>query len=164
MSGRWRTLRSESELRQRVECGKDHRMTTDMNYYDTFILVAEDCPATASEVPAGRGGRETVATIQHGMLAGRPYELTQEDVLFGTWRRQNPEAEGDDATLRAEYFAIPRACMRTSPLSKRHGWGLHFDAEGRVALHGRDSDLYHAAEAGDLPGTTITRAMRSRRA
>ena len=133
------------------------------NYYDTFILAAEDCPAAASETPAGRGGKETIATIQFGMLAGRPYELTMEDVLFGTWRRQNPDAPGDDATLRAEYFLIPRACLRTSPLGKRHGWGLHFDAEGRVALHAQDSDLYRAAAAGDLKDTRVTRALRSKR-
>ncbi len=133
-------------------------------YYDTFILAAEDCPATTSEAPVGRGGKETIATIQYGMLAGRPYELTMSDVLFGTWRRQNPDAGGDDDVLRIEYFAVPRACLRASPLGKRHGWGLHFDPDGRVALHARDRDLYRAAEAGELPGTKVTRAMRSKRA
>ena len=139
-------------------------MSSDMNYYDTFILAADDCPAMVGERPAPRNGKATVATIQYGMLAGRPYELTQEDVLYGTWRQQHPEGPGEDADLRERFFAIPRACLRASPLGKRHGWGLHFDAEGRVALHGRDSELYRAAETGELPGVTVTRAMRSKRA
>jgi hypothetical protein len=139
-------------------------MPSEHNYYDTFILAAEDCPATTSEVPAGRGGKDTIATIHYALLADRPYEVTQSDVLFDTWRRQNPDVDGPEPQLRAEFFSASRACMRTSPLGKRHGWGIHFDAEGRAALHARDSDLYRAAEAGELPGTKVTRALRSKRA
>ncbi|WP_298711512.1 DUF6157 family protein [Micrococcus sp. 2A] len=42
------------------------------------------------------------------------------------WRRTVPPREA--------FFAKSQACLRASPLGKRHGWGLHHDAEGRVAL------------------------------
>lgn len=84
-------------------------------------------------------------------------------MLFGTWRRRHPDEPGADEMLREQFFAASRACLRASPLGKRHGWGLHFDSAGRVALLDRDSDLYRRAEAGDLPGVTVRRALRTTR-
>jgi hypothetical protein len=47
-------------------------------------------------------------------------------------------------------------------LGKRYGWGIHHDADGRVALVALGSDEYEAL-AGD-PAVTQRRAMRSKRA
>ncbi|MHB1510054.1 MAG: DUF6157 family protein [Acidimicrobiales bacterium] len=63
--------------------------------------------------------------------------------------------------LRSEYFAQPRACLRVSPLPKTFGWGLHYDAEGRIKLHAVDSETY--AQLGSDPALTQLRAMRSSR-
>ena len=51
--------------------------------------------------------------------------------------------------------------MRASRLGKRFGWGVHADAEGRVAIYAVDSKRYQAL-AGD-PIAQV-RAMRSKRA
>ena len=32
--------------------------------------------------------------------------------------------------------------MRSSPLSKRYGWGVHSDAEGKIAIYALESDDY----------------------
>ena len=53
------------------------------------------------------------------------------------------------------------ACMRSSPLPKTYGWGLHFDAAGRVALVSLESPDYERLSRD--PGLTQTRALRSRR-
>lgn len=42
----------------------DPHMTSSTNYYNTFIEVADDCPAKAAEVPGYKGGNPTTATIQ----------------------------------------------------------------------------------------------------
>lgn len=139
-----------------------------MGYFKTLIAVADDCPVTRSEVPAPRGTKKTVAVLQYEMLAERPFQLTQEDILFGTLLRQREEAgdpvpAGEQAALREEYFATDRACLRASPLPKRHGWGLMYDEAGRVALCPMESAEYQAAIASETPGITVIKAMRSRR-
>ncbi len=133
-----------------------------MNYYETFIAVADDCPAATGVVPAPRSGRKTVAVVQYELIAEQPYTLTQEDVLFETWRRQqDPPPAGDPASLRAGFFSQSRACLRASPLPKQYGWGLHFDSAGRVALCAVGSNDY--ARLSTTSGTTVLKAMRSRR-
>ena len=134
-----------------------------MGYTDTFLSVAGDCRAVTGEVP--RAGRSpSVAATQYAMLAAAPARWTQEDVLLAS----SPEVRGREVgpdeleRLRAAYFAQPRACLRASPLPKTHGWGLHFDAEGRVTLHAVDSPDYARLEAD--PALTRLRAMRSSRA
>ena len=135
-----------------------------MGYTNTFISVAEDCPAVTGEVPRESRSGPTVAGVQYAMLSSAPGRWTQEDVLLGS----SPQVRGREvapdelARLRAEYFAQPRACLRASPLPKTYGWGLHFDAEGRVTLHAVDSPEY--ARLSRDPTLTQLRAMRSHRA
>jgi hypothetical protein len=136
-----------------------------MNYFQTLIAVADDCPVTRSVVPVARGGKKTVAVLQYEMLANRPYVHTQEDVLFNTWfRRQDlPEAsESQVARLRAAFFAQPQACLRSSPLPKRYGWGLIPDREGKVALCPMESAEYHEHLTGGR--VKVLKALRSSRA
>ncbi|WP_461034855.1 DUF6157 family protein [Streptomyces mayteni] len=139
----------------------------DVNYLDTLIAVADDCPVEVATVPATRGAKPTVATIQYELIAGAPGELTQEDVIFETWlsRQDRPRpAAAERAALRAGLFARPQACLRSSPLPKRFGWGLLCDGEGRVTLCPMESDTYRRVMAGEVPGVTVRRALRSRRA
>lgn len=51
-------------------------------------------------------------------------------------------ADSDRATAQAVYFARGRACLRTSPLAKTFGWGIHCDADGKVALYAVESQAY----------------------
>jgi len=105
----------------------------DLHYYDTLIAVADDCPVDGAVVPALRGGKKTVAVIQFDMISGAPGGFTQEDVLFETWlRRQESDAPSasERAELRARFFSRSQACLRASPLPKKYGWGLLFDAAG----------------------------------
>ncbi|GII61893.1 hypothetical protein Skr01_19780 [Sphaerisporangium krabiense] len=137
----------------------------DLNYYKTLIAVADDCPVSSGVVPEGRGGRRSVAVVQYEMLAGSPYVYTQEDVLFESWlRRQDMPDISEDRrqALRDEFFSRSQACLRASPLPKKYGWGLAFDAEGRVALCPMESREY--GELRDDADTTVLKALRSRRA
>ncbi|GIH46576.1 hypothetical protein SAMN05421833_10371 [Microbispora rosea] len=146
-------------------------MPEDLNYYSTLIAVADDCPVTAAEVPGGRGGRPTVAVFQYELISGAPYGLTQEDVLFETWlRRQDLPADltaERRAELRKEFFSRSQACLRASPLPKKHGWGLLFDQDGRIALCPMESEEYRrlvdGAQAGQDGGVRVLKALRSRR-
>ena len=121
-------------------------------YVSTFIAVAKDCQASRAKVPEKPG---TIAAIEFELLAGAPHTLTQADVLWEVHRRR-----GGGGT-RQEFFSRPMACLRASPLGKAYGWGLHFDAEGRVALVARESAVYEALVAD--PSLEQTRAMASKR-
>ncbi|MDA0270702.1 MAG: hypothetical protein DWG83_00895 [Chloroflexi bacterium] len=137
----------------------------DLNYYDTLITVANDCPVSTSVVPPIRGDRKTVAVLQYEMLAAAPFSLTQEDVLFESWYQRQPledTSEPEKARLRTAFFAKSQPCLRSSPLPKQYGWGLLFDSEGRVALCPMDSPEYRRLTDGDA-GLEILKAMRNRR-
>jgi len=52
--------------------------------------------------------------------------------------------------------------MRSSPLAKRYGWGIHNNAEGKIALFGLETDEYKKMVADK--GLKIVKAMRSKKA
>ena len=138
-----------------------------VDYVDTFIAVAEDCPAEAGTAPPATA-KPSVAALSHALLAGRPYELTSADVLFTVYADRNGIPESERPAARRAFFARDQACLRASPLGKRYGWGLHADAEGRLALIGRETPEYAEFAAGRVPGegapVRVLRAMRSSRA
>lgn len=39
-------------------------------------------------------------------------------------------------------FYQPYACVRASPLTKKYGWGVHYDGQGKIAIHAVDSQEY----------------------
>lgn len=137
-----------------------------MNYYNTFIAVAPDTTASTGSEPPERGGKKSIARLEYELVAARPHALTQEEVQFAVHVRRlgltDDEVAARRDSLWREYFARPLACMRTSPLARTYGWGLHFDADGKVALVGMESEDYGHLE-GD-PSLTQTQAMRRKRA
>lgn len=130
------------------------------NYTSTFIAVAEDCPAINAQIPQAASKGPTIASLQHELLSGRPYELTSEDLIFRVHALRKG-LDPDDGEARAAFFSTSQACLRSSPLAKRYGWALHHDADGRVALVGLGSELYD--ELSRDASLTQTRALRSRR-
>ncbi|GKY88847.1 DUF6157 family protein [Sinisalibacter aestuarii] len=129
------------------------------NYASTLILVAPDTKAVAGQVPARPG---TIAALQYDLLAAAPYRYTSDELLTAVEARRRGLGPQAHQALAAEFFARPRACLRTSPLAKSNGWGLHHDAEGRVALVGCETDRYGALVAD--PSVHKVAAMRSSRA
>ena len=136
-----------------------------MNYVDTFITVAPDCPATVGVVPPMRGNRTPAHLIQYELIAANPYALTQEDVLWEVHvRHKGLHGKETSEEARAAFFATPRACLRSSALPKKYGWGIHFDPDGKVALYPMESDEYVRFAQGGSAGPVVLAALRSRRA
>jgi hypothetical protein len=126
-------------------------VTHTTNCRDTLITASPDCPVATGTVPEKPG---SVAAVQHALMAD-PYAMTSDDLLFQAYR-----ARGGDKSREA-FFARPQACLRTSPLVKQFGWGVHHDAEGRIALLGMESAAYAALL--DDPAVVKRPGMRSRR-
>ena len=137
------------------------------NYFNTFIQVAPDCPAKAAVVPTNKREEKTIPQIEYELLAANPYTLTQEELLFTVHvQRQGigkSALKSRRAELWEEFFGKPRACLRASMLPKKFGWGLHFDAAGRIALVKMESDEYKKFVA-NKEGVTVLTAMRNKKA
>lgn len=132
------------------------------NYTGTYIHVAEDCPVEAAERPPFSDKAPTVAALQYALISERPYELTSDDVLFEVYATRQAIPAEKRSAAREAFFAKDQACLRSSPLAKRYGWGIHHDADSRVSLVPLGSDDYEALAAD--PAVRQLNAMRSKRA
>ena len=132
------------------------------NYYDTFIEVAEDCPVSIAEVPPIKGKSKSVALLQYEMIAQNPYTYTQDDILFEVFAQRKEIAAKDKVKERELFFSKGQACLRASSLGKRYGWGVHSNAEGKVAIYAMESKEY--SDFVDEPEVKVLKAMRSKRA
>jgi hypothetical protein len=112
------------------------------NYFKTFIEIAEDCPAEAGEVPPMRGTKKSVANLQFEMVYDHPYKYTSDEVLFGVYAQRKGYTKNEMEEQRKLFFSKGQPCFRASPLTKRYGWGVHSDEQGRVAIYPVDSEEY----------------------
>jgi Family of unknown function (DUF6157) len=113
------------------------------NYYNTFIQIAEDCPVTKAAIPPQKMDAKTIANLQFEMIAENSYKYTSDDVIFNTYAaKNNITGKMAMSTVREIFFAKGQACLRASPLTKRYGWGVHHNAEGKVAIYAVDSPEY----------------------
>lgn len=130
--------------------------TKSTNYYNTLITPSDDSKAERAIVPERPG---TVATLQYELLAGAPYGMTSDDLI---WRVQVLRGgAADTAEARAAFFSRGQPCLRASPLVRSYGWGVHHDAQGRVALVARESPDFTRLLAD--PGIVKRPGMRSAR-
>lgn len=129
------------------------------NYYDAFIEVAEDCPVKKAEIPGKEG---SVANLQYIMLHKNPYKHTSDDVLFGVYASRNNIAKSKLKQEKEKFFSKGQPCFRSSSLTKRYGWGVHSDSEGKIALVPVDSKKYKQFKNDEK--LKHLKAMRSKKA
>ena len=130
------------------------------NYYNAFIEIAEDCPAQSAEVPPQKGEEKTVANLQFEMIIENPYQFTSDEVIFKGFATKNKLSSNLEQE-RDQFFSKGQACLRASPLTKRYGWGIHHDAEGKVAMYPMESEAYQAFMQDS--GVKKYKAMRSKK-
>lgn len=150
-----------------TDFGKERTVKT-TNSFDTFIAVAEDCPANAG-TPPPETAAPTVAALTYRMISENPYAFTSDEVIFAVHARRKDIPEEERAAARAAFFARGQPCLRASALGKTYGWGIHADADGRVAVFGVETPEYEGFVSGqktaaDGQPVALTRAMRSKRA
>jgi hypothetical protein len=133
-----------------------------MNYYETLIQVADDCPANEGLVPRARGGKKTKAVVEYELLAKHPYTYTEEDVAFETYAVLHDIPKALWPTEREKFLSKGHPHLRVSPLAKLYGWGMHNNAEGKIALIAVESPEYRRLMKD--PRTTKVKAFRSKRA
>lgn len=80
-------------------------------------------------------------------------------MLFQVHVKRQGVAEAELDAAHAAFFAKGQPCFRASPLTKTHGWGVHFDALGRMALVGMETEACHVTD----PSLKQLKAMRAAR-
>jgi len=131
------------------------------NYHNAFIEAAEDCPAIIAEIPPQKGDYKTIANLHFDMIAHHPYRYTSDDVIFNAYAQKNYISKDELNTERKKFFSKGQPCLRTSPLAKRYGWGIHSNEAGKVALYAIESNEYKKL-AKDRQLEHV-KAMRSKR-
>ena len=132
-----------------------------MNYYDTLIEVADDCPAAKGQVPQARGVKKTKAVVEYELLVKHPYTYTEEDIAFEVYAVLHDIPKASWPREREKFLSKGHPHFRVSALAKRYGWGIHNNAEGKVALIARESRDYK--QLLEDPRTSKVKAFRSRR-
>ena len=112
------------------------------NYTNTFIEIADDCPILSGEIPPQKGDAKTVANIQFDLISKNPYKYTSDDVLFQVFADRNDLTKSEYKAEREKYFSKGQPCFRASPLTKRYGWGVHNDKDGKIAIYGAETSEY----------------------
>jgi hypothetical protein len=128
------------------------------NYQNTCITIAEDCPASAGEIPPAKSV-PTAASIQFEMITKNPY--TSDDVLFQVFADKNDLTKAEYNKARAQFFSKGQPCFRASPLTKRYGWGVHHNEEGKIAIFSAASAEYKKLSKDK--NVTVVKAMKSSR-
>ncbi len=132
------------------------------NYSNTFIEIAEDCPVDEGAVPPVKGDKKSVANLQFEMVIDEPYQHTSDDVIYTVFARRNDVTESEWEEQRKAFFSKGQPCLRASPLTKTYGWGVHSDANGKVALYAAGTPEYERFLADDA--VVKVKAMRSKKA
>jgi hypothetical protein len=133
-----------------------------LNYYDTFIEAADDCPVAKAETPQPKGGKKTQAVLEYEMIANNPYQYTEEDVSFETFAIRHGILKVQWPEERKKYLAEDHPCLRGSALGKRYGWGIRNNKDGKVALLPIESAAYRKFRTD--PKLQHVKALRSKRA
>jgi hypothetical protein len=133
------------------------------NYINTFIEVAEDCPVASAEIPPKKSEEKTAAVIQFEMVYDNPYKFTSDDIVFQVFAEKNKiKIKTQIIAEREKFYSKGQPCLRSSPLTKRYGWGVHNNAEGKVAIYAVESSEYKRFSKDK--SLVHTKAMRSKRA
>ena len=129
------------------------------NYINTFIEIAEDCPATSGEIPPMKGDSRSAANLQFDILRKNPYKYTSDDVLFQVYAERNELTKSELKAAREQFFSKGQPCFRASPLTKRYGWGIHNDKNGKIALVASGTAEYKKLSKDKT--LKVVKAMRS---
>lgn len=136
-----------------------------MSYINTFIKVADDCPVDKSEIPVAKKDRKPLHLIQYELLKDNPYTLDHEGLIYESFVQQKEipadTLKEESEKIKAELFSKGHPCLRPSALTKRYGFGAHYDDKGKIAIYPVESKEYKAFMADEA--VKIIPAMRTKR-
>ena len=138
-----------------------------MAYTETFITIAPDTKAIQSEIPVPKHAQKPIHVIQYELLTDKPYHYTHKDLVFAVHVERegisHAELEQNREQIWDALFQKGHPCLRASSLTKRYGWGAHYDTQGKIAIYPMESDKYQQFLENANGNLTILAAMNSKR-
>ena len=131
------------------------------NYINTLVIPADDCPVVFGEKPILKNSKPTIASIQFDILIKNPYKYSSDDVIFEVYAIKNDITKSEYQATRNKFFSKGQACMRCSPLTKKYGWAVHNNSDGKIALISSNEIKY--SELLNDKSLQIVKAMKSKR-
>lgn len=133
--------------------------THTVNYYDTFIEVAEDTKVSCGTKPPFKIDKKTIAEMQYEILVDNPYKFTADDIFFKVFADRNDLTQSEYEQACQKFFSKGQPCFRSSPLTKTYGFGVHSDSNGKVAIFGLETEQYEKFQKD--PKIKKVKAMRT---
>jgi hypothetical protein len=90
-----------------------------VNYYNTLIEVADDCPVSEAQAPQARGGKKTKPALEYELLAGHPYTYREEDIAFEVYAILHDIPKAAWPKQRERFLSKGHPRLRVSALPKR---------------------------------------------
>jgi hypothetical protein len=131
------------------------------NYKNSFIQIADDCPIIIAEQPPLKENKKSIANLQFEMIGKHPYRFTSDEILFALFVERNDISKSEMAKAKADFFSKGQPCFRASPLTKRYGWGVHFDENEKMAIYAAESKEYQ--QFCSNKNITLIKAMKSKK-
>lgn len=134
----------------------------------TFVQVSPDCPVKTGTIPPTKqDAKPSIHVLQYQLLIQYPYRFTLKDLIYEVHIRHKQIPAEDIAThadaIREALFQKNHPCMRASMLTKKYGWGVHHDQEGKMALYGMETEEYRRFVEGGEEGLKLVYGMRNSR-
>ncbi|TML92107.1 MAG: hypothetical protein E6G03_16635, partial [Actinobacteria bacterium] len=72
--------------------------------------------------------------VEYELLVKHPYTYTEEDIAFEVYAVLHDIPKASWPKERERFLSKGHPHLRVSALAKRYGWGMHNNAEGKIAL------------------------------
>ncbi|MDP9954409.1 hypothetical protein J2X97_000046 [Epilithonimonas hungarica] len=131
------------------------------NYTNTLIEIAEDSPVSASVIPVVKKDKKTIANYQYEKLSKHPLKYTSDELLFDIFAERNNISPSELEEEKQNFFSKGQACLRTSPLAKKNGFGIFYNEDSKIQLIPVESDDYKRLLADD--SVKKVKAMKSKK-
>jgi len=131
------------------------------NYTNTLIEIAEDSPVSESVIPVVKNEKKTIANYQYEKLTKYPLKYTSDELLFDIFAERNDISPSELEEEKQKYFSKGQACLRTSPLAKKSGFGIFHNQDSKVKLIPVESEEYQQLLKDD--SVKKVKAMKSKR-
>lgn len=70
-------------------------------------------------------------------------------LLFQVFAERNALTFSEFEAAKIQFFSKGQACFRASPLTKTHGFGIHFNEVGKMAFVAMESETYSSMVSDD---------------
>lgn len=131
------------------------------NYTNTLMEIAEDSPVLASVIPVVKNDKRTIANYQYEKLCKHPLKYTSDELLFEIFAERNDILPSELEEEKQNYFSKGQACLRTSPLAKKNGFGIFHNQDSKIKLIPAESEEYQQLLKDD--SVKKVKAMRSKK-